>query len=204
LVRYDYTDANGCANSITKEVEITPANAFTPVDEELDICPQPQYWIEALTMAEEEAFKASGVTPVYYWKHITTSLRAISIRDKSEEGEYEVTVRDQAGCPIAQKTFAVKVDCEPKLFIPTAFTPNTDGKNEILKIFGEDFIKLDFRVYNRWGEVVFTARSKEETWDGMIKGQPAPAGVYAWTATFENTLKRGEVVRKQGQIMLIR
>jgi hypothetical protein len=52
--------------------------------------------------------------------------------------------------------------------------------------------------------VVFTARSREETWDGMIKGQPAPAGIYAWSATFENTLKRGEIVRKQGQFMLIR
>lgn len=204
VVRYDYTDANGCSNSITKQVEITPANAFVPVEEEVDICPQPQYWLEALTMTEEDAFKASGVTPVYYWKHTTASLRAIAIRDKSEAGEYEVTVRDQAGCPIAQKTFMVSVDCEPKLFIPTAFTPNADGKNEMLKIFGEDFIKLDFRVYNRWGEVVFTARSREEAWDGMIKGQPAPAGIYAWSATFENTLKRGEVVRKQGQFMLIR
>lgn len=204
LVRYDYTDAQTCSNFIEQEVEITPASAFTPIVLDLDICPQPTYWLEAMTLAEENAYKAQGITPVYYWTNATGSLRRIAITEPSQSGNYEVTVRDQAGCPIAQKSFTLKVDCEPKLFVPTAFTPNTDGKNEVLQIFGEDFIKLDFKVYNRWGELIFTARSKAETWDGNIKGRPAPAGIYAWSATFENTLKRGEVVRKQGQFSLIR
>ena len=204
VVDYIYTDANSCDNVISKEVEITPADAFTPTTEDLDVCPNPQYFLQALTEAEENAFKTSGITPVYYWLHTPSSFRQISITDKAQAGKYEVTVRDQDGCPIAQKTFNLKVDCEPKLFVPTAFTPNGDRHNELFKIFGEDFAKLDFKVYNRWGEVIFTARKKEETWDGNIKGKPAPAGVYAWSVTFENTLKRGEIIRKQGQFMLIR
>jgi gliding motility-associated-like protein len=205
LVEYHYLDATTtCENSIEKEVEITPANAFTPIAEDLDICPQPQYTLEALTLAEETEYKALGINPVYYWKHTTESFRTVIIREQAQAGDYDVVVRDQAGCPIAQKSFKVKVDCEPKLFVPTAFTPNADGKNEFLQIFGEDFIKLDFKVFNRWGEVVFVARKKGENWDGKVNGKLAPAGVYAWTATFENTLKRGEVMRKQGQFVLIR
>jgi len=204
LVSYAYTDANTCSNSISKIVEITSANAFTPLSEDLKICPQPQYMLEAMSIADEADYKAQGITPVYYWTHAVGSFRRITISEKSQEGNYEVVVRDQDGCPIGQKKFKVKVDCEPKLFIPTAFTPNGDKNNELFKIFGEDFSKLDFKIYNRWGEVVFVAKKKEETWDGNLKGKPVPAGIYAWSATFENSLKKGEVIKKQGQFVLIR
>jgi gliding motility-associated-like protein len=60
------------------------------------------------------------------------------------------------------------------------------------------------QIYNRWGEVVFTARSKSEGWDGKIKGQPAPAGVYTWKASYESVLQPGTVIEKEGSINLIR
>jgi gliding motility-associated-like protein len=203
-VKYDFTDANGCSSSVSKQVEITAAGSFTPIARSFDICPQPVFYVEALTLEEEAIYKQQGITPKYYWNHTQDDFRFIIIRDKSQEGDYEVSVRDQSGCPIAQKSFKVKVNCEPRLFVPTAFTPNNDNQNDYLEIFGEDFIKLDFKVFNRWGEVVFTARSKKEMWDGMLGGKPAPTGVYTWKASYENSIKKGEVFQKQGMFVLIR
>jgi gliding motility-associated-like protein len=122
----------------------------------------------------------------------------------ADSGRFEVLVRTLEGCVLSKKIFDLQLDCEAKFFVPTAFTPNGDNKNPTLKIFGEFLTKLDFRIYNRWGEVVFATTRKDDEWNGTVNGSSAPAGVYIWQVTYQNSLKRGATFKKSGQITLIR
>jgi len=69
----------------------------------------------------------------------------------------------------------VCIPYEPLMFIPTAFSPNGDGLNDIYRVTGIGLEKLTITVYNRWGEKVFQG----ENWDGLVNGVPAPLGVYS-------------------------
>ncbi len=94
------------------------------------------------------------------------------------------TVTDSFGCEsTAQK--AIKVYSSCYLAVPTAFTPNSDGKNDYL--YPLNAIKaenLDFKVYNRWGQLVFETRNWKYGWDGNFKGIQQATGVYVWFLTY--------------------
>ena len=103
----------------------------------------------------------------------------------------------------------IKVICDQsQLFMPNTFTPNGDGMNDVFLPRGVGFDKLrSFRVYNRWGEVVFektnmTLNDKAIGWDGTFRGQALPPDVFVYTV--EADCDDGEVIRWKGDITLIR
>jgi gliding motility-associated-like protein len=67
---------------------------------------------------------------------------------------------------------------EPFVFIPNAFSPNGDGNNDILYVRGNYIENMIFRVYNRWGEMVFESKDKNVGWDGVFKGKLCEPDVY--------------------------
>ncbi len=88
--------------------------------------------------------------------------------------------------------------------VPNAFTPNDDGLNDFfypLNAFKAD--DLDFRVYNRWGQLVFKTNDWTKKWNGKIKSIPQPVGAYVWTLryTHHDTAKKYSL---RGTMMLIR
>jgi gliding motility-associated-like protein len=88
------------------------------------------------------------------------------------------------------------------IFIPNTFTPNGDGKNDVLKVYGNYLQKLNMRIFNQWGEKVFETNEVTGGWDGTYKGQQAAVGVYVYTVTA--TMPDGRVISKKGTINLIR
>ncbi len=93
---------------------------------------------------------------------------------------YQVYVMNHWGC-IDTAEVKVYVDQDVDQFVPTAFTPNGDGKNDIFRIIKMRFQKLvDFRVYNRWGDCVFQTANPEMGWDGTYKGQRSDMGTYVY------------------------
>jgi gliding motility-associated-like protein len=65
--------------------------------------------------------------------------------------------------------------------VPTGFTPNRDGKNDIIRPIAVGITKIEyFRIYNRWGQQVFQTVENGKGWDGRIKGQDQGSGVYVW------------------------
>ncbi|RYD83653.1 MAG: gliding motility-associated C-terminal domain-containing protein, partial [Sphingobacteriales bacterium] len=76
-----------------------------------------------------------------------------------------------------------------RIFIPNAFTPNADGHNEVFKLEALSIHKLTqskdlqftFRIFNRWGELLFETHDVNAGWDGRFNGEPSPLGVYAYT-----------------------
>jgi gliding motility-associated-like protein len=68
-----------------------------------------------------------------------------------------------------------------ELLIPNAFTPNNDGQNDVFKIKNiTDERIIDFKVFNRWGTILFRTTDPAVGWDGTNKGQPQPIGVYGY------------------------
>lgn len=116
---------------------------------------------------------------------------------------YEVTAITPEGC-IGKDSITVFVfQTKPELFIPTAFSPNSDGLNDVFKPSLAGMKGLNyFSVFNRWGQLVYTTNKLNVGWDGLFKGTRQPAGTYVYTAEAVNYL--GTVVRKTGTVQLIR
>ncbi|MDP4215157.1 MAG: PKD domain-containing protein [Bacteroidota bacterium] len=105
------------------------------------------------------------------------------------------------GCPdTACRPVAALV--HPLLDVPNAFTPGRFGQNGMVKVVGFGITKMDFRIYNRWGQLVFVSSDPGIGWDGTLKGNLQPMDVYAYT--LEAEFFDGTHAHKKGDITLIR
>ena len=115
---------------------------------------------------------------------------------------YVVTVSDDAGC-IDSDTVFIKVNQVDGIFVPTAFTPNNDGLNDILKPFmGFKYDLIEFSIFNRWGEKVFSTTEKDNGWDGKTGGRLQNSGSYIWIIKVKD--KSGKLIQRKGLSTLIR
>ena len=96
--------------------------------------------------------------------------------------EYTITIKTAAGC-VTVDTLLVKTVKEVKIYVPTAFTPNNDGLNDYLKPIPAGIKELKyFRIYNRWGQLVFDLKSNPRGWDGTIGNKVQGTQVFVWMA----------------------
>jgi gliding motility-associated-like protein len=87
--------------------------------------------------------------------------------------------------------------------VPNAFTPGKAGGNGIIKVMGYGIASMDWKIYNRWGQLIFESTNKEDGWDGTYKGTIQPMDVYTYTLDIELT-NDNKKVRKTGDITLLR
>lgn len=94
---------------------------------------------------------------------------------------YKVQVYNRAGC-FDSAFITIRVfSTLPTVFVPTAFTPNNDGKNDLLLPVIVGMKQLDyFNIYNRWGQLVFSSAAGSRGWDGKIGGQLQSTGTFVW------------------------
>jgi gliding motility-associated-like protein len=88
------------------------------------------------------------------------------------------------------------------VFVPNAFSPNQDGYNDELKVYGNCIEEMVFRIYNRWGELVFESIDPSNTWDGNFKGEHLNSGVFVYQLVA--TLSGGKNVTKKGNITILK
>lgn len=93
---------------------------------------------------------------------------------------YSIQIRTNTGC-ITVDTQQVKVINGVDIYVPNAFTPNGDGRNELLRptLMGVKDLEY-FKVYNRWGQLLFQTKTKRDGWDGKLNGAPQPTSVVVW------------------------
>lgn len=110
----------------------------------------------------------------YLWStgNTTTSIQV------TQPGAYSLEVRNN--CGVVADAITVKAGvCQ--VYMPTAFTPNNDGKNDILKPgYGENVSDYLLEIYNRYGQKIFISNKIQSGWNGKYKGALQPAGIYVW------------------------
>ena len=120
---------------------------------------------------------------------------------------YNVEAIDENGCQ-AETVFTVIVRKTRSVYVPTGFSPNEDGVNDKLTVFGQEGTTvLSFKIFNRWGELVFdntmfSVNNIEAGWDGTFRGQSLNPAVFTWLA--EVQFLDGEIRLEQGNTTLIR
>jgi len=125
-----------------------------------------------------------------------------------ESGVYRLTATDENGCQ-ATNTMLVDIRPVPQLYIPTAFSPNGDGNNDIFRIEGSPEVVeqvTELKIFNRWGNLVYeqqksTGRTFLE-WDGFINNEAATIDVYMYLVSWDNPLGEQELLT--GDFTLIR
>ncbi len=115
--------------------------------------------------------------------------------------QYLITVVDDAGCSVSE-SLLVKV-ANPELLIPTAFSPNGDGANDVFRALNKNLVKYDLQVYNRWGEKIFETTDPVEGWDGVYDGIRQPLGVYVWQCSYQFSESQKSKTAK-GNVTLMR
>lgn len=106
------------------------------------------------------------------------------------------------GC-VYTDTVHVKVIKEATVFIPTGFSPNGDGLNDVLKPTLMGYTRMNYmRIFNRWGNQVFYSTSVHDGWDGTHNLQPCTVGVYYWVISVIDL--NGNEVQEQGDVTLLR
>jgi len=141
-----------------------------------------------------------GTAPyLYAWSNGETTATISSLAP----GLYTVTVTDASNC-FETETFTIDASTVPcnELFIPTIFTPDGNGENDILYARGKRILELDMMIFDRIGNKVFETKDKNIGWDGNYKEKPLNSAVFVYyvKAKFED----GEVIEKKGDITLIR
>lgn len=112
--------------------------------------------------------------------------------------QYILTAMTPEGC-IAKDTVLIKTFTGPAIYVPTAFTPNGDGKNETLRPVYVGIRELkQFSVFNRWGQLVFTTNQMQKSWEG----RDAMPGTYVWLIRAVNAL--GQSIVQKGTVTIIR
>lgn len=114
-----------------------------------------------------------------------------------------LTVTDSIGCSgTTYKAIQVAPNCY--IAVPTAFTPNGDGLNDYLyPLNAYKATNLLFRVFNRYGQMIFETRDWTVKWDGTFKNIPQPSGTYVWTLDFTEPVT-GKKITQKGTTVLIR
>lgn len=116
---------------------------------------------------------------------------------------YKVRATDISGCYGEDDIKVTVFKTPPDIFVPSAFTPNNDGKNDIIRPICVGISRLNyFRIYNRWGQLVFSTSEMGKGWDGTISGSLQSTGSYVYMA--QGIDYTGKTIFKKGNITLIR
>ena len=194
-ITYHVTSVLGCTDSITKTITVLvgPIAGF-------NINPNPALALQDVSFTDQSVGnQVSG----WLWDFGdgTGDNFQNTINNYADGGNYIVvlSIEDINGC-----TDTVSQDLAIVLppVLPTAFTPNGDGSNDVFRVRGGPFNTVIFTIYNNWGELIFQTDDGNVGWDGTYQGNNSPLGVYTWT--FEIEIVGGEIIKKSGDVTLIR
>jgi gliding motility-associated-like protein len=189
-------NASGCYNQLGNykpTVQVIDANGCsrtTSVDISLNPNPEPNFNFEPNkptlynNVVDLNYLKNNDKIAAYEWyiNNNPSSAWTPNTSQKFEEtGDYYVTlvVISDKGCK-GSVTKLIRVEDEFALFIPNAFTPNDDGKNDVFLPKGTAFKNYSLGIFNRWGELLFNSTEFTNGWDGTFKGEKCPDGVYTY------------------------
>lgn len=120
----------------------------------------------------------------------------------SRDTRFLVQVTDIAGCKDTASVL-LRVYQGIRYYVPNAFSPNGDGINEIFRPIAVGVISTDwFRVFNRYGQVMYESNNIQNGWDGTYRGQRQPIGNYIWSIKGKG--RDGNLIEMKGNVVLVR
>jgi gliding motility-associated-like protein len=118
------------------------------------------------------------------------------------ERQYTIKLKTAAGC-ITVDTQLVKINKHITIFVPNAFTPNDDSRNDLLRPFMTGIKELKyFKIFNRWGQLIYETQSLKSGWDGRFKGNPVQTQTLVWMV--EGIGVDNKIYKAKGSTVLIR
>ena len=165
------------------------------------------------TICKNNVITLSGFSPNatdYLWQGESAFFEQNDITDTvfiiTYPGIYELNASNRCA-GLTQFVEVIEEDCGCYPFVPNAFTPNNDGRNDEFEVYSNCVIQnFEFSIYDRWGNQVFMTTDLNQGWDGMIRGENAIQGIYVWQMIFTAMNERGEMVNQidAGDVTLIR
>ena len=195
---YQYVSTNGCIDSAWQTITVLqPPKVFAGNDTSV-VVNQPLQ-LQALTDHDGDSFQW---TPASALNNPDISNPVAQFGSDIESAKYIVKATDTSGC-YGEASVTIKVfKTAPDIFVPNAFTPGSSINNIFRPIpVGISSIQY-FRIYNRWGQLVYSKSGMDAGWDGMISGKPQQTGSYVWMV--QGTTYTGTTIFKQGTMVLIR
>jgi gliding motility-associated-like protein len=189
------TDVNGCRGSSTASLYIQQP-------------PKNIKWDTTVIVGQTVPISASAGNNMSYTWTPTTDLSCQyctnPISTSTTDITYSVTVKDNMGCFSTVNTYSIHIDPRATVDVPTAFTPNGDGTNDVIYVDGWGIKKLNyFRIYNRWGQLLFESNDIKTGWDGMYNGVPQNMETYVYQVSAETYVDKDPQL-KTGSFKLIR
>ena len=157
-----------------------------------------------IQLCSYETIKLKNLTHQNGFKYTWQDGSTNSFLDAKDAGIYWVDVSTY--CSNARDTIIITPKtsgCERKVMVPSAFTPDDNGTNDIFKpvVFGVP-AQYEFIIYNRWGEIVFHTTNTGEGWNGTIAGKKQDTGIYVWTCS--SRFEGEKASFQKGMVTLIR
>ncbi|HEY0065735.1 MAG TPA: gliding motility-associated C-terminal domain-containing protein, partial [Flavisolibacter sp.] len=188
-------DANGCRSIRPDSITVTvlePVIADAGAD-------------TIIAIGQPLQLEGSGSGTIFQWTP-PAGLSNPSIRNPiallNNHITYTLKVTNSAGCS-DEDAISIKVYKGNDIYVATAFTPNNDGRNDLLLAVPAGIATFKyFKVYNRWGELVFETSDFRKGWDGRIKGLPQETGTFIWMAEGIDYL--GNKIFRKGTTTLMR
>ena len=186
------TDANECAVQATAEVPLV-SGILANVDSM-----QPASCLLNDGLLQVSA--SGGTSPyAYRWSNGAQTETACELAP----GTYTVTITDINQCSEALIMQLNRADCPQDVLWPTAFSPNGDGINDLFRpVFYTAPEQLNWKIYNRWGNLIYEGSGAKSGWDGTFQQREAELGVYIWYA--EILQQSGVKTLMRGNLTLLR
>jgi len=190
------TSSYGCKDTVEKTLTVVPGpNA------DFSINPNPVEALETVTFTDQSSGPNSLVNWYWAFGDSTVSNSQNTTHVYGSQGDYSVllVVKDLSGCiDSVQKDISIILLPD----VPTAFSPNGDGQNDLFLVRGGPFKTINVRVYNNWGQLIFETNDQLQGWDGKFKEVEQPVGVFVWVVEVE--MINGKKIKETGDVTLLR
>lgn len=193
-IQLTITDAGGTSVSVTNSLTV---HDVPTVQAELDTIIDLGGNVDL--MATSPNFGSYQWTPSTYY--IDCDTCSTTFATPALDVDYIVIFTDPNGCT-AQDTVSVVVNFIEGIGVPQAFSPNGDGHNDLLVVKGLGIDKMVFKIYNRYGELVFESKEQTFGWDGTYRGKDENPGVFTWVLEYHLLNGTSKVI--SGNTTLIR
>jgi len=197
--------ADGCVSKPTRfVVNVNSAPQTMPAQTKINHC------FETVSVQPLKVPEVSGWNYAWYEAGNPTTLGNSAEVNVTKAGTYFIKTTNPENCSTTD-TVEVINKCNPILFVPDSFSPNQDGINDILALYGESLKEFEWIIFDRWGNAVYRLQSAsladvgQRFWNGTHpNGTPALSGVYPWKITVKDDTYPNGVFVSTGAVLLIR